>query len=346
MARAASERTTSVDMPTMKAIAIAGTGGPEVLQRVRRAIPQPRADEVLIAVTAAGINNSDLMQRRGELPAGVARPDVPGLEVSGHVARCGADVEDFSTGDPVCALTPGGGYAEFCTAPAGQVLRIPHGVAVRDAAALPEALFTVWSNLFDVARLQSGDVVLVHGGASGMGTMAIQLARAFGARVFATAGGADRCAACEALGAERAIDYRTTDFVAETMKLTDARGADVILDMVGGDYVMRNIACLARNGRIANIAYSAGASVRVDFMELMRRNGSLSASQLRPRPPAEKAAIAARIRQSVWPLLERGLVKPVVSSAFPLDDAASAHRAFEQGRHVGKILLDATPAAA
>jgi NADPH2:quinone reductase len=280
------------------------------------------------------------MQRRGESPAGLARPDVPGLEVAGRVAGLGDAVRGYARGERVFALTNGAGYAQFCTAPAGQVLRCPSSIPAVQAGALPEALFTVWSNLFDVARLQAGEFVLIHGGASGMGTTAIQLARAFGARVLTTSGSAQKCAACEQLGAERAIDYREQDFVGEVNRHTSGRGADVILDMVGGDYVMRNVACLARNGRIVNIAYRAGSSVSVDFIELMRRNGSFTATMLRPRPAAEKAAIAARIRQHVLPLVESGRLRAVVGRTFPLSEAAQAHRVFEAGEHIGKLVLD------
>ena len=325
---------------TMTVIAITGAGGPEVLVPVERAIPAPGADEVLIAVEAAGINNSDLMQRRGESPSGLARPDVPGLEVAGRIAALGARARGFTVGDRVCALTNGGGYATHCVAPAAQVLPWPAGCSAIEAAALPEGLFTVWSNLFDSGRLRSGETLLVHGGASGMGTIAIQMGRAFGARVFATAGTDAKCVACVSLGAEHAINYRTQDFVTELMRLTAGRGADVILDMVGGDYVMRNIRSLAPGGRIVNIAFPMGAQVAVDFMELMRRGGSIAATMLRPRSTADKGQIAAQLRAEVWPLVEAGRIRAVVAGVFPLAAAAEAHRAFERGRHVGKIMLD------
>jgi putative PIG3 family NAD(P)H quinone oxidoreductase len=328
----------------MLAIAIARSGGPEVLVPVRRPVPVPGDSEVLIAVAAAGINNSDLIQRRGESPAGLVRPDVPGLEVAGRIAALGSGVTGWDVGERVCALTNGGGYAQFCTAPAGQVLPLPHGCGDVEAAALPEGLFTVWSNLVDVARLADGETLLVHGGASGMGTLAIQLARSRGARVLATAGTAAKCAACTALGAEEAFDYRVHDFVAEVLRATRGKGADVILDMVGGDYVMRNIRCLARGGRIVNIAFPAGAEVGIDFMELMRRNGSIAATMLRPRPATEKAAIARQLREQAWPLVARGQIRAVVARTFALAEAAEAHRVFERGGHIGKLML-AVPAA-
>jgi len=330
---------------TMIAIAIARPGGAEVLTQVERPIPSPGPDDVLIAVDAAGINNSDVLQRRGESPSKAPRPDVPGLEVAGHVAALGAQVHGFALGQPVCALTNGGGYATHCVAPSVQVLPSPQGCNAIEAAALPEGLFTVWSNLFDIARLRAGETLLVHGGASGMGTIAIQIARAFGARVFATAGTPEKCAACEALGAERAIDYRTQDFGKELLQLTAGRGADVILDMVGGDYVMRNITALAQGGRIVNIAFPMGAVVEVDFMELMRRGGSIAATMLRPRSTLEKGEIARQLLAEVWPLLDQGRIRPVVAAVFPLSAAADAHRAFEAGRHVGKLVLDVRASA-
>jgi NADPH:quinone reductase len=324
----------------MIAIAISRVGGPEVLAQVERPIPQPGPDEVLIAVEAAGINNSDLMQRRGDSPSTIVRPDVPGLEVAGRVAALGSRARGLTIGQQVCALTNGGGYATHCVAPVAQVLPLPKGCSAIEAAALPEALFTVWSNLFDSARLQDGETLLVHGGASGIGTIAIQMARAFGARIFATAGTPEKCTACEALGAERAINYRTQDFGSELLRLTEGRGADVIFDMVGGDYVMRNITSLAHGGRIVNIAFPMGAQVEVDFMELMRRGGSIAATMLRPRSTEEKGQIARKLLSEVWPLLDGGRIRPIVAAIFPLSAAADAHREFEAGRHIGKLVLD------
>ena len=327
----------------MTAVAIARAGGPDVLTVVRRPIPQPAAGEVLVAVAAAGINNSDLLQRRGESPSGIARPDVPGLEIAGRVAALGPDVAGIHVGDAVCALANGGGYATHCVVPAVQLLPFPRARTMVEAAALPEGLFTVFANVFETARLQPGETLLVHGGASGMGTLAIQMATVFGARVFATAGSREKCAACEALGAVRAFDYRTQDFVAEIDRATEGRGVDVILDMVGGGYVMRNIACLAQGGRIVNIAYPQGAQVTVDFMELMRRGGTLSATMLRPRPTSEKGRIARELRSRIWPDVEGGRIRPVVAGVFPLVAAADAHRAFESGQHIGKLVLEVIP---
>lgn len=327
----------------MTAVIVTRPGGADVLRVVRRPVPRPAAGEALIAVNAAGINNSDLLQRRGESPAAIARPDVPGLEVSGHVVAVADDVTAIRVGDAVCALTNGGGYATHCIVPAVQVLPVPRGCSLVGAAALPEGLFTVFANVFETARLQPGEMLLVHGGASGMGTLAIQMARAIGATVYATAGSDIKCAACRALGAVDAIDYRTQDFVTEIMRSTAGRGVDVILDMVGGDYVMRNIACLARGGRIVNIAYPSGARVEVDFMELMRRNGTLSATMLRPRSTAEKGRLAQDLQKQFWPHIEAGRIRPVVAAEFSLSAAADAHRAFEAGQHIGKLVLKVTP---
>jgi len=328
-----------IDVPSAIAVRIARPGGPDVLEVVGRPPPQAQAGEIVIAVRAAGINNADVLQRSGRYPSAIARPDVPGLEVAGTVHAVGAGVTGFAVGDAVCALTNGGGYASYCPVPAGQALPAPRGVPLGHAAGLPEGLFTAYSNLYDFARLEAGQSLLVHGGASGVGTLAIQLARALGSRVFATAGTDERCRACVALGADAAINHRTHDFVAEVGRLTDGRGADVILDMVGGAYVMRNVRCLAHGGRIVNIAFQEGAAVDVDFGELMRRDGALIATMLRPKSSQQKARLAQSLRERVWPWVESGAIRPVIAGEFALRDAAAAHRAFEHERPVGKYLL-------
>jgi NADPH2:quinone reductase len=324
---------------TMLAIEIAQPGGPEVLRPVRRPTPVPRAAEVLIAVAAAGVNRPDILQRQGKYPAPPDASDLPGLEVAGRVAACGEAVDNWEAGDAVCALVAGGGYAEYCAAPAVQCLPVPRGLELFEAAALPEAVFTVWTNVFERGRLSAGDTLLVHGGASGIGTTAIQMARARGVRVLATAGKPDKCAACERLGAERAIDYRREDFVEVVREVTSGRGVDVILDMVGGDYFARNLAALAVDGRLVQIAFLRGAQVGLDLATLMHRRLTLTGSTLRARPVEEKGRIAREVRANVWPLVERGLVRPVIHATFPLAAAAEAHRLMESDAHIGKILL-------
>ncbi len=321
----------------MTCVEIATPGGPEVLRLAERALPKPAPGEVLIAVAAAGVNHVDLLQRRGRYPPPPGASDVPGLEVAGTVARVGDGVDGLRSGDPVCALLAGGGYATYCAAPAGQVLPVPDGLDMIAAAALPEAVFTVWTNLFDRARLSAGERLLVHGGTSGIGVTAIQLARAFGARVFATAGTAEKCAVCERLGAERAIDYRQADFVVEIAAL--AGEVDVILDMVGGDYFARNLEVLATEGRLVQIAFMAGAKVEVDLMAVMRKRLTITGSTLRARAVEDKAAIAKAVHSRVWPLIESGAIVPVIDSVFPLAEAAQAHRRMEAGGHIGKIVL-------
>ena len=322
---------------TMACVEIAAPGGPEVLRLAERALPEPAPGEVLIAVAAAGVNHADLLQRRGRYPPPPGASDVPGLEVAGTVARLGQGIDGLRVGDSVCALLAGGGYADYCAVPAGQVLPIPEGIDTIAAAALPEVVFTVWTNLIDRARLAAGERLLVHGGTSGIGVTAIQLARALGARVFATAGTAEKCAVCERLGAERAIDYRKADFVAEIAASTGE--VDVILDMVGGDYLARNLELLATEGRLVQIAFMAGAKVEVDLMAVMRKRLTITGSTLRARPVEDKAAIARAVRARVWPLIEAGAIVPVIDSVFPLAEAAQAHRRMEAGGHVGKIVL-------
>jgi putative PIG3 family NAD(P)H quinone oxidoreductase len=294
---------------------------------------------VLIRVAAAGVNRPDLMQREGKYapPPGVT--DIPGLEVAGSIVEVGPDVAGLALGDEVCALVQGGGYAEYCTAPSAQCLPIPAGLSLVEAAALPETFFTVWHNVFERGRLAAGESLLVHGGASGIGTTAIQLGRAFGARVFTTAGSATKCAACVALGAERAIDYHGEDFVAVVRDATGGRGVDVILDMVGGDYTARNLECLAVEGRLVQIAFLKGPKSRLNLLPVLQKRLTITGSTLRPRSVEDKGRIAAAIRKEVWPLLARGVVRPVIHATFPLPEAFRAHAVLEEGAHIGKVVL-------
>jgi len=328
---------------TMTAVEIAQPGGPDVLRPVTRPTPAPGPRDVLIAVAAAGVNRPDLMQRQGRYAPPPGASDIPGLEVAGRVVARGKDVEEWKEGDEVCALVAGGGYAEYCAAPAPQCLPAPKGLDFVQAAALPETVFTVWTNVFDRGRLSAGETLLVHGGASGIGTTAIQMARARGARVFATAGTREKCAACEKLGAERAIDYAREDFAAVVAEMTAGRGVDVILDMVGGDYLPRNLASLATDGRLVQIAFLKGPRAEIDLMTVMHRRLTLTGSTLRPRSIEEKGQIARAVRENVWPLIEKGDVRPVLHATFPLAAAAEAHRALEAGTHVGKIVLIVRP---
>jgi putative PIG3 family NAD(P)H quinone oxidoreductase len=294
---------------------------------------------VLIRVAAAGVNRPDLMQREGKYapPPGVT--DIPGLEVAGSIVEVGPDVAGLALGDEVCALVQGGGYAEYCTAPSAQCLPIPAGLSLVEAAALPETFFTVWHNVFERGRLAAGESLLVHGGASGIGTTAIQLGRAFGARVFTTAGSATKCAACVALGAERAIDYHGEDFVAVVRDATGGRGVDVILDMVGGDYTARNLECLAVEGRLVQIAFLQGPKSRLNLLPVLQKRLTITGSTLRPRSVEDKGRFAAAIRKEVWPLLARGVVRPVIHATFPLPEAFRAHAVLEEGAHIGKVVL-------
>ena len=329
----------------MLAIAISEPGGPEVLTPVDRPTPTPGRGEILIAVAAAGVNRPDVMQRQGKYPPPPGASDLPGLEVAGTVAACGADVDRWRVGDSVCALVPGGGYAEYCVAAAPVALPVPTGVDLISAAAMPETYFTVWTNLFDRGRLEAGERLLVHGGSSGIGTTAIQLATAFGAKVFATAGSVDKCAACERLGAERAINYREEDFVEVVKQLTKGDGVDVVLDMVGGEYTPRNISILAPGGRLVQIALLGGPKATINWIPILQRRLTLTGSTLRARPVAEKAAIAQALLRKVWPIVERGQARPVVHATFPLREAVEAHRLMDAGTHIGKIVLIAQPAA-
>lgn len=328
------------DLPaTMKAIAIREPGGPEVLEPREIATPEPGHGEILIKVAAAGVNRPDTIQRMGLYPPPPGSPETPGLEVAGEVAAIGPGVTLWKAGDRVCALVGGGGYAEYCVAHEAHALPVPKGLSMTEAAALPETFFTVWTNVFERGALKAGETFLVHGGTSGIGTTAIQLAHIFGARVIATAGSAEKCAACEKLGADAAINYRERDFVEEVKRVTDGRGADVILDMVGGDYIARNIQACATDGRIVSIAFLNGSVAEVNFMPVMLKRLTLTGSTLRPRSIEEKAALAATLKEKVWPLIEAGRVKPLVDTVFPLSDASKAHALMEKSSHIGKIVL-------
>jgi putative PIG3 family NAD(P)H quinone oxidoreductase len=327
-------------MPSvMTAIEVATPGPPAGLRPVSRPVPEPGPGEVLIRVAAAGVNRPDVLQRKGVYPPPQGVTDIPGLEVAGEVVRTGVGVSDPAVGARVCALVAGGGYAEYVAAPAAQCLPVPGTLSVEEAGALPETYFTVYYNVFIRSRLQSGETLLVHGGSGGIGTTAIMLAKAFGARVIVTAGTAAKCAACRDLGADVAIDYKQDDFVARTLEATGGQGADVVLDMVGGEYLARNMAAAAVNGRIAVIATQHGTKAELDLVTLMRKRLMIGGSTLRPQSVASKGAIAAELRRSVWPLLESGSLRPVIHARFPLRDAAHAHELMESGTHVGKIVL-------
>jgi putative PIG3 family NAD(P)H quinone oxidoreductase len=323
----------------MTAIEITEAGGPEKLAPTRRPVPQPAAGEVLIQVAAAGVNRPDCLQRQGSYPPPPGASDLPGLEVAGMVVALGEGVTDWKTGDEVCALLTGGGYAEYCVAPTPQCLPVPAGLTLQQAAALPETFFTVWSNVFDRARLQPGESLLVHGGTSGIGTTAIQLARALGSRVFATVGGSEKVQPCLDLGAERVINYREEDFVQVIKEVTNNKGVDVILDMVGGDYAQRNLSALAVEGRLVFIAFLRGAKVELNLAPVMMKRLTITGSTLRARPVEHKAPIAAALLQTVWPLLASGAIRPIIDRVFPLAEAAAAHALMESNRHVGKLLL-------
>ena len=324
---------------SMRAIEITTPGEPEVLKLGTRPDPQPQSGEVLIKVVAAGVNRPDVLQRKGNYPVPPGASDIPGLEVAGTITALGKDVSGWKIGDEVCALVAGGGYAELCTAPAAQVLPLPRGLSMIEAASLPETFFTVWSNVFDRAKLAPGETLLVQGGSSGIGVTAIQMAKAFGHTVYATAGSADKCAACVRLGADRAINYKTEDFVAVLKEATGGRGVNVILDMVGGDYVDRELKSLADDGRIVLIAFLGGMKSTVNLNEILRRRLVLTGSTLRPRPIDFKAAIAKNLRDKVWPLLEAKTIKPEIFKTFALADAAEAHTLMESSQHIGKIVL-------
>ncbi len=325
--------------PMMRAIDPASPGGPEVLVVVERPVPQPGAGEVLIAVAAAGINRPDILQRMGGYPPPPGSPSIPGLEVAGEIVAVGDDVPVEMLGQPVCALLGGGGYAEYAVAPAGQCLHVPHALTMIEAAAIPETLFTVWTNLFERAFASDGDIVLVHGGTSGIGTMAIALCNIFGVEIIVTAGSAEKCSAAKALGADHAIDYKLEDYVERVKAITGGKGVAAVLDMVGGDYVARNLKCLAEDGRHVSIAVQGGAMATIPVFEVMRRRLTLTGSTLRPRDVAFKSMVADELSRTVWPHVEAGRLKPVIDATFPLGQAADAHRRMESGGHVGKIVL-------
>jgi len=324
---------------TIKCIEIDGFGPPEVLKPGTRPMPSAGGGEVLVKVAAAGVNRPDVMQRQGKYPPPPGASDIPGLEIAGKVVARGGGVGDLSVGDEVCALVMGGGYANYAVAAAALCLPVPKGFDLVQAAALPETFFTVWHNLFQRGKLVAGESVLIHGGGSGIGTTAIQLAKVLGAHVFATARGSERCKAITALGCARAIDYAEEDFVAVIKEETQGKGVALVLDMVGGDYLMRNLACLAVEGRHVSIATLRGAEAQLDIRTVISKRLTLTGSGLRPRPVAEKALIAQGLRDRVWPLLDSGKVKPVIHATFPLAQAAEAHRLMESGAHLGKIVL-------
>jgi NADPH2:quinone reductase len=323
----------------MRCIEIGKPGGPEVLIPAERPAPAPKANEILVKVAAAGVNRPDVAQRQGNYAPPPDASDLPGLEVAGEVAACGADVKMWKPGDQVCALVHGGGYAEFCITPEVQALPVPKGLSMVEAASLPETFFTVYSNVYDRGRLAPGESLLVQGGSSGIGVTAIQMASAMGNRVFATAGSDEKCAACVKLGAEKAINYKTQDFVAEIKNATGGKGVDVVLDMVGGSYVPRELKCIAEDGRLVFIATLGGARTEIEIFEVMRKRITISGSTLRPRPVAFKGAIAKSLREKIWPFIEAGRIKPVIYKAFPLAQAAEAHRLMETSTHIGKIVL-------
>ena len=327
----------------MIAIEIAGYGGPDVLRPVQRDIPEPGPDEVLIQVHAAGVNRPDILQRKGGYAPPPGASDIPGLELAGTVVRSGPSsrlsTRQWADGERVCALVAGGGYAEYVVAPVPQCLPVPAGMDFTTAAAIPETYFTVWANLFQRAQLRTGESVLVHGGSSGIGTTAIQLARAFGATPYATAGSDAKCTACERLGAREAINYKTTDFVTAIAELTSGRGVDVILDIVGGEYLERNLRSLGMDGRLVQIGLLGGAKTAINLATILQKRLTLTGSTLRPRSVAEKAVIARELEQHVWPLLASGEVRPVIGRILPLTRAAEAHRVLEAGEIVGKIVL-------
>ena len=323
----------------MKVIEISRPGGPDVLRAAQRPTPVPGPGEVLIKVVAAGVNRPDILQRLGKYPPPPGASDIPGLEVAGHIADRADDVVQWRVGDAVCALLAGGGYAEYVAAPQAQCLKPPATLSLVEAAAVPETFFTVWTNVFERGRLQAGETILIHGGSSGIGTAAIQLAKAFGATVFATVGSEKKGDACLALGADSVVNYRTTDWVRVFKDATGGRGVDLVLDMVGGNYVARNLELLAVEGRLVQIAFLESSKVELDLMQVMRRRLTITGSTLRPRSPEEKGQIARALEQKVWPLVEAGKVKPIVHAEFPLEHAADAHRLMQSSEHIGKIVL-------
>jgi len=323
----------------MRAVEIAKPGGPEVLVPASRPLPVPKPGEILVKVAAAGVNRPDVLQRMGLYPVPPDASDLPGLEIAGEVVACGSEARMWKVGAGVCALAHGGGYAEYCAVPEVQALPVPRGLSTVEAASLPETFFTVWSNVYDRGRLKPGETLLVQGGSSGIGVTAIQMAKAMGNRVLATAGSDEKCAACVKLGADKAINYRTQDFQAEVLAATGGKGVNVVLDMVGGDYVPKELKCLADEGRLVFIAFLRGPKTELDINEVMRRRLVLTGSTLRPRPVEFKGAVARSLREHVWPLIEAGKIKPVVFKTFPLAQAAEAHRLMESSQHIGKLVL-------
>ena len=318
-----------------------GKGGPaEVMKSAEGAIPQAQAGEVIVEVHYAGVNRPDVLQRSGSYPPPPGASPVLGLEVAGRVKAVAPDVTQWKAGDLLCALTPGGGYAEYCAVPASHCLPVPKGLSLKEAAALPENFYTVWTNVFDRGRLKAGEIFLVHGGSSGIGLTAIQLAKAFGATVYTTVGNEEKAAFCRTIGADAAINYREQDFVAEVSQLTHKRGVDLILDMVGGAYIEKNFKSLALEGRLVQIAFLQESKVALDFLPIMIKRLTFTGSTLRPRTVAQKAAIAQELLNHVWPLLESGKVKPVIHATFPLKDAKLAHQLMESSKHIGKIMLE------
>jgi NADPH2:quinone reductase len=326
---------------TMTAIAIRAPGGPEMLVPEQRPMPAPGPGELLVKVAAAGVNRPDVMQRKGQYPPPPGAPDIPGLELAGEVIAVGTDVKRWKAGDKLTALVAGGGYAEYCAVPEPQALPMPAGLSMIEAAALPETFFTVWHNVFERAVLKAGETILVHGGTSGIGTTAIQLAVAFGARAFATAGSAEKCEACRKLGAELAVNYKVEDFVAACKAATGGKGVDVILDIVGGEYIDRNYDAAAVEGRILQVAFQSGSKATVDFRRMLGKRLTHTGSGLRPRSIADKGRMARALEEKVWPLIAAGRVKPVIDSTFPLAQAAAAHARMESSVHIGKIVLTA-----
>ncbi|MHB8208945.1 NAD(P)H-quinone oxidoreductase [Mucilaginibacter sp.] len=325
----------------MKAIVITQPGAPEVLQLAERPKPTFSADEVLVKVSAAGINRPDVFQRKGNYPPPARAPqDIPGLEIAGTIVEVGPNVTRWKVGDKICALVMGGGYAEYCNVPAGQCLPIPENLSFIEAASLPETFFTVWSNVFDRAHLQKGESLLIHGGSSGIGVTAIQMAKALGSTVYATAGSDEKCKFCEKLGAAKAINYKTENFADVIKQLTNNKGVDVILDMIGGDYTAPNLQSLAEDGRLVFINTMKGKDVNIDLSIVMRKRLTITGSMLRSREVSFKAAIAQNLEKSIWPLLKSGEIKPIIYKVFPVDQAATAHQLMESGEHIGKIVLD------
>jgi putative PIG3 family NAD(P)H quinone oxidoreductase len=328
------------DIPNeMRFVDQKGSGGPEVLVAATGPVPAPQKGEVLIKVAAAGVNRPDVIQRQGHYPPPPGASPIPGLEIAGTIVALGDGATGWKVGDTACALVTGGGYAEYCPAPAPQCLPVPKGFSMVEAAALPETFYTVWSNVFVRGRLQAGETILIHGGSSGIGTTAIQLAHAFGAKVIATAGSDDKCAACQRLGADEALNYRTVDWVKRAKEVTGGKGVELVLDMVGGDYLQRNVSALAVEGRLVQIAFLKPSKVEFDFMPMMLKRLTLTGSTLRARPVADKAEIARALKEKVWPLLDQGTVKPVIHKTFPLAEAATAHALMESSAHIGKIML-------